>query len=215
MRALVYFTTGTPGVDADSPDMPVQGLQVGCAETESDWQSMGLSDKWVSVMRDSQGNPALGYKAAIVDRATALVWANRIKRAGENYPAPYTDADGDWYPGAIGLGLSVVDAPAHAVIEALHAAASAKHREDVKNSQSVSPRQAREWLILNDLDEALEARILAIGDTGDAASIKQAKLMWNWYEKADSWVYGNAHLIAMCNALGVDRDKFFDEASKL
>lgn len=88
-------------------------------------------------------------------------------------------------------------------------------RAAIARPGALSPRQAREWLILNDMDEKLEESIAALRGKDTAESIRQFKVARNWYDNADSWVYGHPQLEAMLKALGVDQDKFFAEASKL
>lgn len=215
MKVRVYYTSGVAGLDVDDASAPAQGLQVSFAVKETDWVNQGMPDEWASIPRTSSGAPTFGYKAKVVSVEDANVWANRIKKAGELFPSPYVDMEGSWYPGAIGAGLSVVDEDARNYLASREEAALEAASEAAKQAQTVTPRQARQWLIGNDLDEALEAGILAIGASGLPEDVKQSKLMWNWYEYSTEWQYKNEHLTAACAALGIDKDQFFAEAKLL
>lgn len=203
-----YFRQGTPDVDAASPEAPTQGLTI------TQWAFDDVASEWVHMQRDSAGNPVFGYLAQELDKATADLWLSRINGAARSING-YQDSEGVWYPGSIGVGISVVsqsgrDAQLSRLQEIMVARAAR-----AKELQSVTPRQARQWLIANDLDEALEAAIISIGASGSPEDVKQSKLAWAWYEMAESWVYGHATLKAALDLIGVDRDKFFAEAKLL
>lgn len=99
----IYFSNGVAGVDADSPDQPVQGLTIVHF-------SMSKDGSWVAVQRGPDGEPYLGYKAVELSQEEADVWQQRIQMAGYAGAEGYKDSGGTWYPGRIGAGKSVVDA---------------------------------------------------------------------------------------------------------
>lgn len=212
MIEIRYFKQGTTSVDEDSPMQPVQGLTL--AIFSYDLQA----NDWKLVQRNAAGDPYFGYKAVEISKEEFDLWSSRIAGAAASAvvgKAGYEDSGGLWYPGRIGHGISAIDKDAQAVLLSQDVEALEKRVESEKQAKTVTPRQAREWLILNDLDEALEAGILSIGDSGEPDAVKQSKLMWNWYEMSGEWAYGNAQLVAAFQFLGINRDKFFAEAAKL
>jgi len=106
----IYFSNGVAGVDADSPDQPVQGLSLASF-------SMGEDGSWVAVQRGPDGEPYFGYKAVELSREEAEVWRERIARAGQADEGGYSDSAGTWYPGRIGAGRSVIDAAGWKVLQ--------------------------------------------------------------------------------------------------
>jgi hypothetical protein len=203
-----YFQQGTPGVDAD-PNAPTQGLTV------AEFVYAPDTDTWVKVMRDVNGDPYFGYLAKEITASEANTWIARMVGAAANPTDGFKDGGETWYPGDIGAGRSVVNQEGHNAQLARAEAFIAAKAGAAKQAQSLTPRQAREWLIRNDLDEALEAGILAIAESGEPEAVKQSKLMWNWYEYSTEWQYKNEHLTAACYALGIDKDQFFAEAKLL
>lgn len=203
-----YFQQGTTGVDTD-PNAPTQGLTVAEFVYAPDTQ------QWVKVMRDGNGEPYFGYLAKEITAAEANTWIARMTGAAANQTTGFQDGGETWYPGDIGAGRSVVNQEGHNAQLARAEAFIAAKAEAAKQAQFLTPRQARQWLIGNDLDEALEAGIIAIGASGEPEAVKQSKLMWNWYEYSTEWQYKNEHLTAACAALGIDKDQFFAEAKLL
>jgi len=203
-----YFQQGMPGVDTD-PSAPTQGLTV------AEFVYAPDTDQWLKVMRDENGDPYFGYLAKEITASEANTWIARMVGAAANPTTGCQDGGETWYPGDIGAVRSVVNQEVHNAQLARAEAFIAAKAEAGKQAQAVTPGQADQWLIGNDLDEALEAGILAIGESGEPEAVKQSKLMWNWYEYSTEWQYKNPYLAEAFTALGIDKDQFFAEAKLL
>lgn len=197
-----YFRQGVPGVDAESPEAPLQGVTVLVATCDP------TTGEFLRVQRGADGQPALGYKAEEISAAAAAVWFERMKGAAANPVEGFEDQEGRWYPGAIGAGISVINAEGQAHRVAAMQAARAALANDARDQQRITPRQAREALIRLNLDESVEAALMTLSDT-------DCKLVRNWFEYTTEWEYGNQRFAQLAAALGLDRDEFFALAQTL
>jgi hypothetical protein len=152
---------------------------------------------FLGVQMGADGTPYFGYLAQEVTFEEFNVWKSRISS-----PDMVT-----YFPGRF-PGFGVVNKEVYNTLQS-------EARAAMKNAQSVTNIQAKEWLINNDMEDRFEAFIISIGDTGKKQDIKRSKIMWNWYEKATTWKYDNNHLAHAFNGIKIDKDKFFAEASLL
>ena len=113
----IYFSNGVPGVDSDGGSTPVQGLTIATFVKDD-------SGDWMAVQRGPDGEPYFGYKAVELSQEEAVVWQERIVRAGQAGAEGYTDSGGTWYPGRIGAGRSVIDAAGWKLLRARDAKAA-------------------------------------------------------------------------------------------
>lgn len=198
-----YFRQGTPGVDTDTPEAPIQGVSVLVTRFDP------AQGEFTSVQRDAEGKPALGYLATEISEEEARVWFARMQGAAQAPRDGYQDDEGVWFPGDIGAGYSVINEEGQAFRLARQEALIAARQERTKQAQSLTPRQAREALIRLGRDDEVEAAVNAIADP------VERKIVRNWFEFTTEWVYGHPVLTQFAAALNFDKDEFFALAKTL
>lgn len=96
----VYVLNGTEHEDLSSPMSPFQGKTLA--------KYVKVNGEWSLVMRDSAGNPNLGYLAQEIDDKTAVQWKHRITQANASPELGYIDSAGHWFPGqAVGSVITL------------------------------------------------------------------------------------------------------------
>lgn len=114
-----------------------------------------------------------------------------------------------YYAGLIGAGRSLVNEDGKKQLDEFIQRGKDVELEIIKNSQFVTPRQAKATLIELGKDEELENLIQEITD------VKQRKQLLNWYRESTQWQYSNKYLTQALDAIKIDKDKFFEMAKSL
>lgn len=139
----------------------------------------------------------LGYLPEVITEAEYLQWRDRI-----------TNPDlATYFPGVF-PGLGVVDKATYDAIQIRRKAEHAKH-------WSITAAQAQAWLIENEKDDDVEAVIAAALGANGKNAVKRGKRFRAQYNRAETWKYACPLCSELLERAGIDKDKFFAEASRL